>query len=50
MKTGTETATARLTAAKDGILTADAEEFEKNNKISLYTVSITYDSGRKIAI
>ena len=39
-----------LTAARDGILTAEAEEFTRNPKLASYTVVITDDEERKIAI
>ncbi|WAI02204.1 PaaI family thioesterase [Methanogenium organophilum] len=39
-----------LTAARDGILTAEAEEFTGNPKLASYTVVITDDKERKIAI
>ena len=39
-----------MTAARDGILTADAEEFALNPKLASYTVTVTDEEGRKIAI
>ncbi|RQD81175.1 MAG: PaaI family thioesterase [Methanocalculus sp. MSAO_Arc2] len=39
-----------LTAARKGILTADAEEFAKNPKLASYTVIITDEEDTKIAI
>ncbi len=39
-----------LTAARDGTLTAEAEEFTRNPKLASYTVVITDDEKRKIAI
>ena len=39
-----------LTAAREGILTAEAEEFTKNPKLASYTVVITDDEERRIAI
>jgi len=39
-----------MTAAKDGVLTAEAEEFALNPKLASYTVTITDEEGRKIAI
>ncbi|WFN33863.1 PaaI family thioesterase [Methanogenium sp. S4BF] len=39
-----------LTAARDGTLTAEAEEFTANPKLASYTVVITDDKDRKIAI
>ena len=39
-----------LTAAREGILTAEAEEFTRNPKLASYTVVITDDEERKIAI
>ncbi|TAJ44304.1 PaaI family thioesterase [Methanofollis fontis] len=39
-----------MTAAKDGVLTAEAEEFGLNPKLASYTVTITDEEGRKIAI
>ena len=39
-----------LTAARDGTLTAEAEEFTRNPKLASYTVVITDDEERKIAI
>ena len=39
-----------LTAARDGTLTAEAEEFTRNPKLASYTVVITDDEKRRIAI
>ena len=39
-----------LTAAKNGRLTAVAEEFAKNHKLGSYTVIITDDQENRIAI
>jgi len=39
-----------LTAARDGTLTAEAEEFTRNPKLASYTVVITDEEERKIAI
>jgi len=39
-----------LTAAREGTLTAEAEEFAGNPKLASYTVVITDDEERKIAI
>ncbi|ADN37255.1 thioesterase superfamily protein [Methanolacinia petrolearia DSM 11571] len=39
-----------MTAARDGVLIAEAEEFALNHKLASYTVTITDDEERKIAI
>lgn len=39
-----------MTAARDGTLMAEAEEFALNPKLASYTVVITDEEGRKIAI
>ena len=39
-----------LTAAKSGILFADAEEYARNPKLASYTVQVTGEKGEKIAI
>lgn len=39
-----------LTAAREGTLYAEAEEFAQNPKIASYTVRITNDAGERIAI
>jgi acyl-CoA thioesterase len=39
-----------MTAASGGVLTAVAEEFALNHKLASYTVTITDDEERKIAI
>lgn len=39
-----------MTAAREGVLTADAEEFTKNPKLGTYTVTITDEDENKIAI
>ena len=39
-----------LTAAREGILTAEAEEFTRNPKLASYTVVITDDEEKRIAI
>lgn len=39
-----------LNAARQGRLVADAEEYALNPKLASYTVSITEENGRKIAI
>lgn len=38
-----------MTAAREGVLTAEAEEFALNPKLASYNVVITDDEGRKIA-
>jgi acyl-CoA thioesterase len=39
-----------ITAARSGILYADAEEFARNPKLASYTVQVTDENGAKIAI
>ena len=39
-----------LTAARSGILFADAEEYARNPKLASYTVQVTGEKGEKIAI
>lgn len=39
-----------LTAARSGILYAEAEEFARNPKLASYTVQVTGEKGEKIAI
>jgi len=39
-----------MTAAREGVLTAEAEEFALNPKLASYTVTVTDEEGRKIAI
>ncbi len=39
-----------LTAARSGILFAEAEEFARNPKLASYTVQVTGEKGEKIAI
>ena len=39
-----------ITAAKDGILTAEAWEFALNHKLASYTVTVTDENENKIAI
>lgn len=39
-----------LTAARSGILYADAKEYAKNPKLASYTVQVTGEEGEKIAI
>jgi acyl-CoA thioesterase len=39
-----------LTAARSGILFAEAEEFGRNPKLASYTVQVTGEKGEKIAI
>ena len=39
-----------LTAARSGILYAEAEEFARNPKLASYTVQVTDENGAKIAI
>jgi acyl-CoA thioesterase len=39
-----------LTAARSGILFAEAEEYARNPKLASYTVQVTGDQGEKIAI
>ena len=39
-----------MTAAKEGVLIADAEEFALNHKLATYTVTITDENENKIAI
>ncbi|MBN2735227.1 MAG: PaaI family thioesterase [Methanomicrobiaceae archaeon] len=39
-----------MTAARDGILTAHAEEFSLNPKLASYTVTVTDENNNKIAI
>lgn len=39
-----------MTAAKDGVLTAEAHEFALNHKLASYTVTITDENENKIAI
>ena len=39
-----------LTAAREGTLTAEAEEFTRNPKLASYTVVITDDEEKRIAI
>jgi len=39
-----------LTAARSGILYAEAEEFAKNPKLASYTVQVMGEKGEKIAI
>ncbi len=39
-----------LTAARSGILYAEAEEFTRNPKLASYTVQVTGENGEKIAI
>ena len=39
-----------LTAARSGILYAEAEEFARNPKLATYTVQVTDENGAKIAI
>jgi acyl-CoA thioesterase len=39
-----------LTAARSGVLYAEAEEFARNPKLASYTVQVTDENGEKIAI
>jgi acyl-CoA thioesterase len=39
-----------LTAARSGILYADAEEYARNPKLASYTVKVSGEKGEKIAI
>ena len=39
-----------LTAARSGILYAEAEEFTRNPKLASYTVQVTDENGERIAI
>lgn len=39
-----------MTAARDGVLIAEAEEFALNHKLASYTVTITDDEEMRIAI
>ncbi|MDD4127446.1 MAG: PaaI family thioesterase [Methanomicrobium sp.] len=39
-----------MTAAKEGILYAEASEFALNHKLATYTVSVTDDKNNKIAV
>ena len=39
-----------LTAARSGILYADAEEFHRNAKLASYTVKVTGENGERVAI
>ncbi len=39
-----------LTAARSGILYAEAEEFSRNPKLASYTVHVTGEDGQRIAI